>query len=266
MPRRRPRARYTGPPSYAATPRWSLAPTVPAGATPVTAPDGSSTTADDPHARLRRLAGLLGNVTRITAALSVVAAVAEGWRYVLLLVSRDAALSAAPLTVDDVLVGVAGGLAAVAALITGLLFLQWLLDARAIVADETSTVPSRRPWAVVIGAVIPVSTVVVPGAALAELEHVASGGPSGDRPRPSRPVARWWVAWAVSVVLGLAAFLRGLSGSTQAMADGVVLHGLADLAAAVTAVLTAWMVEHLTELVAPELRPAGRDTLVRVPA
>ena len=75
-------------------------------------------------------------------------------------------------------------------------------------------------------------------------------------------MARWWAGWAVSVVLGLLAVLRGLGDSTQALADAVVLHALADVAAAVAALLTLRMVDHLTELVAPHLRTSGREAVV----
>ena len=109
-----------------------------------------------------------------------------------------------------------------------------------------------------LGSVLPGPNLTVPGSALTEVEHAASGAAASTTPRPSASVARWWAAWAVSVVLGVCAVLRGLAGSTQALADSVVLHGLADLAAAVTAVLTVGMVVHLTDLLAPTLRERGR--------
>lgn len=260
-----PRPRYAGPPSYRDVPRWSLARWVDA---PEAGPDGPlpGRPPADPRAALRSTSGLLRNLALTTATLAVIAGVAEGWRYVLLLVSRSAALSAGPLAFSDALVTLAGLLTPVAALATGLVFLRWLMTARDVVADESGTVPSRSRSAVIIGTVLPPTTLTVPGSALTELEHAASGRPADERPRPSRPVARWWAAWAASVVLGLLAVLRGLGQGTQALADAVLLHGLADLVAAVTAVLTVWMVEHLTELIAPELRATGRETVVRVGA
>lgn len=260
-----PRPRYGGPPSYRHVPRWSLARWA---APPAPGPDGPlpDPPARDPAAMLRSTAGLLGQLALTTAALALVAGVAEGWRYVLLLASRGSALSPGPLAFSDALVTLAGLLAPVGALATGLVFLRWLLAARVMVAGESGTVPSRPPWAVVLGAVLPPATLTVLGSTLAELEHVASGRPPAERPRPSQQVARWWVGWVMSVVLGLLAVVRGLGDSTQALADAVVLHGLADLAAAVAAVLTVWMVEHLTELIAPVLRTSGRQTVVRVGA
>ena len=72
----------------------------------------------------------------------------------------------------------AGLLTPIAAVATGVVFLRWLLAAREMVAAESHTVPSRPPWAVVLGAVLPPATLTVPGSTLAELEHVASGRPA----------------------------------------------------------------------------------------
>jgi hypothetical protein len=199
-----------------------------------------------------------------TAVRAVLAALAEGWRYGLLVASRSAALPPGPLAFDDVLVALVGLLAPVAALATGVLFLWWLHLARERAAAVSGTRPSRRTWAVVLGSVLPGPDLTVPGAALTEVEHAASGLPADRRPRPSPPVRRWWLAWDVSVVLGVAALLRGLGTSTQAMADAVLLHALADVAAAVAALATLRVVVHLTELLAPDLRPAGREAVVAV--
>jgi hypothetical protein len=65
-------------------------------------------------------------------------------------------------------------------------------------------------------------------------------------------------------VLGVLAVLRGLGDSTQALADAVVLHAVADVAAALAALATVVVVAHLTELLAPELRPAGREAVLGV--
>ena len=77
---------------------------------------------------------------------------------------------------------------------------------------------------------------------------------------------QWWLAWAASVVLGVLAVLRGLGDSTQALADAVLLHAVADIAAAVVALVTIRVVTDLTELLAPDLRPAGREAVLSVGA
>lgn len=261
-PRRR-RLPYAGPPRYATTPRWSLRTWMPApdpdpeGALPAPPPRA-------PDDGLRRAAGLLVRLAATTAGLAGVGALAEAWRYGLLVASRSDALSPGPLALSDALVTLVGLLAPVAALATGAVFLWWLHLGRGIAASISGTRPARRTWAVVLGSVLPGPNLTVPGSALSEVEHAASGLPAGARPRPSRPVLRWWLAWDVSVLLGVAAVLRGLGGSTQAMADAVFLHALADVAAAVAALATIRVVTHLTELLAPELRPGGRETVLGV--
>ena len=260
----RPRG-YTGPPRYPAVPRWSLWPWV--APVPAGDPDGpaAAPASPGPAATLRMRAGLLRRLAVTTAVLSLVAALAEGWRYALLVASREEALSGAALDWSDAVVTLAGLLAPVAAVATAVVGLRWLLLARHLAADESGTRPARSPLTVVVGSIVPPLSLVLPGAVLAEIEHAASGLPAEVRPRPSRPVARWWAAWATGVVVGLVAVVHGLGArSTQALADGVVLHGLVDLVAAATAVLTLRVVAHLTELLAPELRGHGRAWVVRV--
>ncbi|HWN25710.1 MAG TPA: DUF4328 domain-containing protein, partial [Actinomycetospora sp.] len=220
--------------------------------------------AREPEDALRRTAGLLVRLATVTAVLAGIAALAEAWRYGLLVASRNAALSAGPLAFSDALVTLVGLLAPVMALATGAQFLLWLHRARGLAATISGTRPARRTWAVVLGSVLPGPNLTVPGAALAEVEHAASGEPATARPRPSTPVRRWWIAWDASVVLGVLAVLRGLGDSTQALADAVLLHAVADVAAAVAALATVVVVAHLTELLAPELRPAGREAVLGV--
>jgi Domain of unknown function (DUF4328) len=261
---RLPRRPYAGPPRYPAVPRWSLRTWMPApepggdeGPLPATSPRA-------PEAVLRGTAGLLGRLAMTTAVLAGIAALAELWRYGLLVASRSVALSSAPLAFSDALVTLIGLLTPVAAVATGALFLRWLLLARGIAATISGTRPARRDWAVVLGSLLPGPNLTIPGAALTEVEHAASGRSADERPRPSRPVRQWWLAWAASVVLGVLAVLRGLGDSTQALADSVLLHAVADIAAAVVALVTIRVVTDLTELLAPDLRPAGREAVLAV--
>lgn len=260
-----PRRPYAGPPRYPATPRWSLRSWMPA---PEPGDEGPlpSSPPREPEDVLRGTAGLLGRLAMTTAILAGIAALAELWRYGLLVASRSEALSSGPLAFSDALVTLVGLLTPVAALATGALFLRWLLLARGIAATISGTRPARRDWAVVLGSVLPGPNLTVPGAALTEVEHAASGRPADERPRPSRPVRQWWLAWAASVVLGVVAVLRGLGESTQALADAVLLHAVADVAAAVAVLVTVRVVTDLTELLAPALRPAGRDSVLAVGA
>jgi hypothetical protein len=98
---------------------------------------------------------------------------------------------------------------------------------------------------------------------LAEIEHSAIGLPPGMRPRPSRMVLVWWGLWAAGVVLTAVVLLWSLRDGVQARADGVVLHAVLDLVAAVTAGVTARLVLRLTRLLAPTA-PRRREVLLAV--
>ena len=69
-----------------------------------------------------------------------------------------------------------------------------------------------------------------------------------------------WVANLLGVVLVV---LWSLRTSVQAQADGVVLHAVLDLLAAVTAAVTAVLVVRLTRLLTPS-RGTYREVLVAV--
>lgn len=254
---------YAGPPRYLQIPRWSLWPW--AERPEPGSPDGplAPRPAPAPQDALRNRAVLLRRLAITTAGLAGVAAAGEVFRYVLLLLSRDRALSGVALGWSDAIVTLFGLLAPIAALATGVVFLRWLLDARAIAAEISGTRPWRSRRVLLLGCVLPPFTLTVPGATLAEIEHAAAGRDPRTRPVPSRPVLVWWVAWAVGVVLGVVTVVHGFWTSTQALADGVVLHALVDLAAAGAAWATVRVVAHLTELLAPVLRPAGRTWVVR---
>ena len=108
--------------------------------------------------------------------------------------------------------------------------------ARAIAATISGTRPARRDLGGgARAASCPARTSPSPGRRSPRSSTPPRVVPPTSGPRPSRPVRPWWVAWAASVVLGVLAVLRGLGGSTQALADAVLLHALADIAAAVAA-------------------------------
>ncbi|WP_018331689.1 DUF4328 domain-containing protein [Actinomycetospora chiangmaiensis] len=256
------RAPYAGPPRYPSIPRWSLWPWAarpePGGPDgPLAAPAPAA-----PADALRATAGLLRRLALTTALLCGVAALGEVFRYVLLLLSRDRALSGVLLGWSDAIVGIFGLLAPAAALATGAVFLRWLLQARGLAADASGTRPWRSTRMLLLGCVLPPLTLTVPGATLAEIEHAAAGFAADRRPTPSRPVLAWWAAWAVGVVLGVVTVVQGFGESTQALADGVVLHFWSDVVAVVVALLTVRVTAHLTELLAPVLRRTGRSYVV----
>ncbi|MEJ2870340.1 DUF4328 domain-containing protein [Actinomycetospora sp. OC33-EN08] len=257
--RRRP---YPGPPRYRGVPRWSLWPW--AARPEPGSPDGPLAVreAREPEGALRAEAGLLRRLAVTTALLCGVAALGEVFRYVLLLLSRDRALPGPLLGWSDAIVGIFGWLAPAAALATGVVFLRWLVTARALAADASGTRPWRSTRLLLVGCVLPPFTLTVPGATLAEIEHAVAGHDPAARPQPSRPVLVWWGSWVVGVLLGLVTVVQGFWDSTQALADGVVLHFWTDVAAVLVAWTTIRVTAHLTELVAPVLRESGRSYVV----
>ncbi len=259
-----PRPRYTGPPSYPTPPRWGFPVLAARRPTPTGTGTGTGTAPAPAHA-VRVLAATLLPLLSATALVALVAAGAEAWRYELLLRSRNEALPLGQLLASDALVLTAGVLAPLVALAAGAVVLRWLLRASAVAGAQAGVEPSRRPWQVVVGAMVPGLNLAVPGAVLAEVEHAALGRPPAQRPAPSRLVRTWWVAWALNVVLGVVAVLHGFSAGVQARADGVVLHAVTDVVAAVTAVITLVVVRRLTALLQPvDPRRLARMAVLRV--
>lgn len=249
------RPRYAGPPRYRLLPRWGF-PLGPWAPPPEPA-------RGDPLLQARSLVGTLVPLLWATAAVALLAAGAEVWRYVLLLASREGALSAEAVAASDALVASAGTVAPILTAVVGVLLVLWTVRAAKAAADRAGVRPSRSTSAIVLGWLVPGVNLSVPGSVLAEIEHGALGLPADRRPRPSRLLLLWWALWAVSVVLAAVVLLWSLREGVQARADGVVLHAALDLLAAVTAGVTARLVLRLTRLLAPAA-PHRREVLLRV--
>lgn len=256
----RPPAPYAGPPRYPVPPRWGFPalPWVPPS-DGVAAPPSSSSVA------VRTLAGTLVPVLWATAAVALVAAFAETWRYVLLLASREGALSAGVVAASDALVASAGLIAPTLAALAGVLVVLWTLRAARAAAEVAQVRPPRSSRSIVLGWLVPVVNLSVPGSTLAEIEHAALRRDAGTRPAPSPLLLAWWALWAGGVVLGTVVALWSLWSGVQARADGVVLHALLDLLATATAAVTAVLVTRLTRLLGP-VRDAPRELVVGVDA
>jgi hypothetical protein len=256
-PRQAPeRARYTGPPRYRLLPRWGF----PLGPW---APPQQEPPRPDPLFAARSLVGSLVPLLWATAAVALLAAGAEVWRYVLLLASREGALPAELVAASDALVASAGTVAPILTLVVGVLMVLWSVRAAQAGADRAHVRPSRSTRAIVLGWLVPGLNASVPGSVLAEIEHSALGLPADRRPRPSRLLFVWWALWAASVVLTGIVLLWSLRDGVQARADGVLLHAVLDLLAAVTAGVTARLVLRLTRLLAPTA-PRRRQVLLRI--
>jgi hypothetical protein len=228
---------YLGPPSYAVPPRWGI---------PVRAwRRERQQVRVDPLTRARALARQTSALLITVAALALIAAAAESWRYALLLQSRTATLSAATVGTSDVLVDWAGYLSAILVLLTVIFAVLWLNAAR-LAAD----VAPRPSWQFGL-LFVPVVNLVPAFVFLAELEHAARGGTPAERPAPSRPLLGWGACLAVGELLMVGVRLHDLRTGVQALADGVVLHAVADLAAVALAVMTVLVVRRIMAYLDP---------------
>jgi hypothetical protein len=213
--------------------------------------------------RARSAFGTLVPLLWATVAVALLAAGAEVWRYILLLASRNEALSAGAVAASDALVGSAGTVAPILSVAAGGLLILWTVRASQAAADRAGVRASRSARAIVLGWLVPGLNLTVPGSVLSEIEHCVLGLPADRRPRPSRLLLTWWALWAGSVVLSAVVLLWSLRSGVQARADGVVQHAVLDVLAAVTAAVTARLVTRLTRLLAPA-RPRRRELVLSV--
>lgn len=221
-----------------------------------------STPADE---QMRALAAVAVPLLGVTAVLALITAGAEAWRYALLLGSRTDAVPAGPLHASDALVVTAAVVSLLCSVLAGAVTLGWLVHANAVAAAAAAVTPARPGWRLVAGVLTPGINLVVPGAALAEVEHAALGQDPTQRPCPSRLVIGWWVIWAAGLVLAGTAMVWNLRGGVQARADGVLLHGATDLVAGAVAIITIVVIRRLTRLLSPvALAGARRMVVVRV--
>ncbi|MGW5050804.1 DUF4328 domain-containing protein [Actinokineospora sp. NPDC004072] len=258
-PPRRPR--YQGPPAYHATPRWGF-PAL-AWRRPTLIPGLGD--APPPPVRVRTRAALARWALWTLAALALLAACAEVFRYALLVAARTSALDRGTVVLSDTLVVTAASLALVCGVVAAAATAWWLFAARRAAADQAGYRPARPDWQILPSLLIPGVNLAVAGSVAAELEHAALSRPAGERPRPGPLVRMWWITAAVCGGLFAATVLWRFRTGVQAQADGVLLTAACDLAAAATAALTAVLVTRLTGLLAP-IDPAAvpRLRLVRV--
>jgi len=240
--------RYVGPPRYTTPPRWGFpaAPWRAAPGPPAPVP---------PERMARSLAAVAVPLLWALVAVALLAAGAEIWRYVLLLASREGALSADAVAASDALVVAAGSGTVLLGLVAGGLVVAWSLRAAMAAAGRSGSRPSRSLREIVLGCVVPGWNLVVAGPVLAEIEHGALDRPPGRRPEPSRLIRVWWLLWVVGGVLAAVVLAWSWRAGVQARADGVALHAVVNLVAAVTAGVTAVLVSRLTALLNPVRAP-----------
>ena len=251
-----PQPRYAGPPRYRFIPRWGFQPGPWRDAAP------APSVPDPLHATQVTLSALVP-LLWATAAVSLLAAGAEGWRYLLLLASRDEALAAGVVKASDALVVAAGWVAPASAVLAGLLLIRWAQWATRAAADQAGVRPARSSRSIVHGWLVPGLNLSGPGSVLAEIEHSALCRPVDRRPRPSRLLLVWWLLWVVGFLFAVVVLAWSLRTGVQARADGVLLHAALDVFAAVTAGVTAVLVTRLTRLLGPP-RVRRRELVVSV--
>jgi hypothetical protein len=243
--------RYVGPPRYAQPPKWGFP------AAPWAVPDTSAPSVP-PERTARSLAAVAVPLLWALAAVALLAGGAEIWRYVLLLDSREGALSADAVAASDALVLAAGTGTVLLGLAAGCFVVEWSLHAAVAAAARTGSRPSRSWREIVLGWVVPGWNLAVAGPVLAEIEHGALDRAPDRRPQPSRLVRVWWLLWVVGGVIAAVVLVWSWRTGVQARADGVVLHAVLDLVAAATAGVTAVLVGRLTALLNPVRAPRRR--------
>ena len=249
QPRRaRPVEQYAGPPAYPATPRWGF-PNL-TWREPTAVP-GTPSSFPTPLERMRALSRNAITLLWCLAGLAAVAAAAEFWRYALMVISRDSALSSGVVGMSNALEVISSLMAVIFGLMAVVSVLWWLLLAGQASAEEAGHEMPRSWWQVVAGCLVPGVNLVMAGSILAELEHAVLRRAPYRRPKPSRLVLWWWTAWAGNEVLMVLVIVWRLRGSLQAQADAVLLSGLLDLSAVALAGLTAVLVHRLTKLLTP---------------
>ena len=238
---------YGGPPNYPVTPRWGFPllawrwPTAVAGAVEqADSVDG-----------VRRLGRTAQNSLWLLAAVAVWGGLSEFWRYVLVALSRFGALSAGVVSASDAMVVSSSAITITGCLLSLVLTLLWVHRTRNVAATLVGYGPSRSDAAALVGLLVPGMNLVVPGSVLAELEHAVARRPAGERPRPSKLLRRWWGLWVASGLTFVITVLWSFRDSTQALADGVLLHAFGDLLLAGVAAATALVVRRITTLLLP---------------
>jgi hypothetical protein len=245
--RRSQRLSYGGPPNYPVPPRWGFP--LLAWRWPTAVP-GTVEQADSVDG-VRRLGKTAQNSLWLLAAVALWAAFSEIWRYVLVAMSRYGALSANVVSASDAMVVSASAITITGCLLSLVLTLLWVRRARNVAATLVGYGPSRSDRAAALGLVVPGVNLVVPGSVLAELEHAVARRPAGVRPTPSTLLRWWWGFWAACGLMFVIQILWSFRDSTQALADGILLHAFGDLVLVGVAVTSALLVRRITTLLLP---------------
>lgn len=211
-PPRPPRRAPLGPtPRYPVIPRWGLADRIDAATHPATAVSAWSPTVSTVRQTLRGTEVVL----LVTAATYLV-------QYLLLVVNRGRLLHPIVAAGARGLVAVAGAAAIVAVGVCAVVLTGWLIARRRAAfaaADRAETRSVRALWT---GGLLPLVNLLWTPVYVNELARV-------EERRLRIPIRWWWIAWAGTTVLTIAAILTRSSSSEQGIANNTVLVILAVL-------------------------------------
>jgi hypothetical protein len=244
-PSARQRRRPLGPtPRYPYIPRWGLADRI-----------GPAIDERDARKRAGPSRGAVLAILIMTVALLGFALLANVVQYVLLIVNRGALLS--PLTAGVASwLRIVAGVAAVVGIIAGTLMLtRWLIARRAAAYEYQGHREPRRRWALWVGCLVPLVSLLWAPVYVIELAT------NQERyPRLRRPITVWWLAWVASTAVSVYAFATSFAHDTQGVADNTVATAIAYLVAVAAAAATLRMV--LVFERNPVARPAHRWVVV----
>ncbi|QBJ98685.1 DUF4328 domain-containing protein [Rhodococcus sp. ABRD24] len=211
-------------PRYTQNPQWGLLDPLPPKP-------------DERVGRVDVAADLAPTLLGCAAVVFGMAAVAEMFRYGLLVFNRTRLVDQLTLGVSDAMVWATQLSAPMVALAAAVASVCWLVVARRRVLGERGLADPRSPRALAVGVLVPGVNLVMPGVFAAELA-------AGD----SRTIALirvWWASWVLGGILVIANLLWRERDSPQAQADGVVLAAVTALVAAATAVLTLYVMRRI---------------------
>ena len=209
-----------------------------------------------------------------TAGAAVLAAAAETWRFVLMLVGRTQVLSGPLVATNDALVAATGVAVVMLAVLTAAVAVPALIRTHRWAGVRSGHGPSRTARAVGARLLVPGWNVYGAGQIFIEIDAMlrraaanpSAANPSAANPPTARPlILLWWISWIVNAALVVLVLGRGLGGSLQAIADTVELHIALDLCAAVVAALGAQILRRFARLVTGP-KPSPSRWVVQPPA
>ncbi len=204
-------------PAYREIPRWGLTDPVPVDE-------------EDEASRGEAFADLAPTLLVGAAVVFGLAALAEAFRYGILVFNRTRLVDPLVLAVSDAAVWatqVAAPLIALAAAVACALRLSYLR--RYVFAERGETDP-RPPLTLLLGVLVPGVNLAMPGVFLTEV--------AGRDPRLLRAIRIWWTLWILDAVLFVVMLLWRQLDTLQARADGVLLATCAAAVAAMVALST----------------------------